>query len=100
MALHIKEFLKILTVSALMLLSHSSAYAQSSDPSWLEGLSQQLAVEHQCQVDYYVNTNEGKLGGMNTYEARAQCRDGRQFDGSKIEPAEIFTIRPCGTVVC
>ena len=100
MALYINDFLKIVTVGALVSLTHSSAYAQSSDPSWLEGLSQQLAVEQQCQVDYYVNTNEGKLGGMNTFDARAQCRDGRQFDGSKIDPTEVFTIRPCGTVVC
>lgn len=100
MAVRIREFFKIAIVGALVSLTNSSAFAQSSDPSWLEGLSQQLAVEHQCRVDYYVNTNEGKLGGMNTYEARAQCRDGRQFDASKIEPAESFTIRPCGTVVC
>ncbi len=100
MAVRIREFFKIAVVGALVSLTNSSAVAQSSDPSWLEGLSQQLAAEQQCQVDYYVNTNEGKLGGMNTYEARAQCRDGRQFDGSKIEPAEFFTIRPCGTVVC
>ena len=100
MAVRIREFLQIVIVGAFVSIGYISAYAQSSDPSWLEGLSQQLAVEQQCQVDYYVNTNEGKLGGMNTYEARAQCRDGRQFDASKIEPAENFTIRPCGTVVC
>ena len=100
MASQIREFLKIITIGAFVLLGHSAAFAQSSDPSWLEGLSHQLAVEQQCQVDYYVNTNEDKLGGMNTFEARAQCRDGRQFDASKIEPAESFTIRPCATVVC
>ena len=100
MAVRIREFMKIVTVGAFVLLTNSPAFAQSSDPSWLEGLSHQLAVEQQCQVDYYVNTNEDKLGGMNTYEARAQCRDGRQFDATKIEPAESFTIRPCGTVVC
>ncbi len=76
------------------------AFSQSSDPAWLEELSQQLAIEKECQVDYYVNVREGQLTGKNTYDARAQCRDGRQFDASRIEPAKQFVIRPCGTVVC
>jgi hypothetical protein len=100
MAVHIKGFYIIVTVGTFFLLAQSTAHAQSSDPSWLEELSQQLAVEQQCHVEYFVNTNEGKLAGMNTYEARAQCSDGRQFDANKIEPAKKFIIRPCGTVVC
>ncbi len=77
-----------------------TVFSQSSDPAWLEELSQQLAVEKECQVDYYVNVREGELAGKNTFDARAQCRDGRQFDASRIEPAKLFVIRPCGTVVC
>ncbi len=92
--------LKLLTSILFGVLAVSAAYSQSTDPAWLDGLSHQLAAENQCRVDYYINISEGRLGGLNTYEARAQCRDGRQFDASKTEPDEKFVIRPCGTVVC
>lgn len=85
---------------ALVMAVTSLTHAQSTDPAWLEAISRQLAAENQCQVDYFINIKEGKLGGLNTYDARAQCRDGRQFDASKTEPDEKFVIRPCGTVVC
>ena len=100
MKLKIKHLLKLLISTAFGILAVSAAYSQSTDPAWLDGLSRQLATENKCQVDYFINTNEGKLGGLNTYDARAQCRDGRQFDASKSEPDEKFVIRPCGTVVC
>lgn len=76
------------------------AAAQSSDPAWLDELSDQLASEKQCQVDYYINTREDTLAGREVFEARAQCRDGRQFDASRIEPAETFTLSLCKIQVC
>ncbi len=93
-------FLRTVLAGAILTAAVSAAVPQSSNPAWLENLSHQLAAEKQCQVDYYVNVREGKLGGWNTYDARAQCRDGRQFDASKIDPAEKFAIRPCQIVVC
>ncbi|MCI5075764.1 hypothetical protein [Oricola sp.] len=77
-----------------------SANAQSSDPAWLDQLSEQLASEQDCAVDYYLNIRESELAGRHTFEARAQCRDGRQFDASLTEPAEAFTIKECGVQVC
>jgi len=76
------------------------AQAQSANPAWLDQLSEQLAMEKQCAVDYYVNIKEGELAGRLTFEARAQCADGRQFDGSLTEPADEFTISECGNQVC
>jgi len=76
------------------------AHAQSANPAWLDNLSEQLATEKDCAVEYYVNITEGNLAGRLTFEARAQCADGRQFDGSLIEPAEEFTISECGVQVC
>ena len=76
------------------------ALAQSSDPAWLDRLSDQLAVEEDCAVEYYLNIREGELAGRKTFEARAQCRDGRQFDASRTEPEPDFTISECGVQVC
>jgi hypothetical protein len=83
-----------------LLLAAAPALAQSTDPAWLDDLSDQLAIEEDCAVEFYINIAEGKLGGRNTYEARAQCRDGRQFDASRIENDDKFTIAPCGVQVC
>ena len=76
------------------------AHAQSSNPAWLDQLSQQLAIEEQCAVDYFLNIKEGELSGRLTFEARAQCADGRQFDGALTEPADEFTISQCGVQIC
>lgn len=76
------------------------ARAQSANPAWLDQLSEQLAIEKDCAVDYFLNMREGELAGRLTFEARAQCADGRQFDGSLTEPAEEFTISECGVQVC
>ncbi|MDP2732338.1 MAG: hypothetical protein Q8O63_04405 [Hoeflea sp.] len=90
----------LLIASAMTLALAPFAQAQSANPAWLDNLSEQLAVEKDCAVEYYVNITEGDLAGRRTFEARAQCADGRQFDGSLIEPAEEFTISECGVQVC
>ncbi|WP_349364314.1 MAG: hypothetical protein ABL307_02925 [Roseitalea porphyridii] len=76
------------------------ALAQSADPAWLDTVSEQLARDEQCLVEYYVNIREGELAGRKTYEARAQCRDGRQFDAVRTEPEAQFTVRLCEVQVC
>lgn len=78
----------------------AAAMAQSTDPAWLDTVSEQLARDEQCLVEYFVNTREGELAGRKTYEARAQCRDGRQFDAARTEPEAEFTLRICQVVVC
>lgn len=93
-------FARVTSFVAALAFSASAACAQSSDPAWLDNLSIQLAVEHDCAVEYYVNIKESELGGRKTYEARAQCRDGRQFDASLTEPEKEFTIKDCGVQVC
>ena len=77
-----------------------AALAQSTDPAWLDDLGAQLAAEQQCNVEFYINASETGVVGQRTYEARAQCTDGRQFDGIRTEPAENFAISACGVQVC
>lgn len=91
---------RVPALGAAILFSATAAFAQSADPAWLDKLSTQLAVEHDCAVEYYVNTNESELAGRRTFEARAQCRDGRQFDAARTEPETEFTIKECGVQVC
>ncbi|GAB5461476.1 hypothetical protein [Hoeflea alexandrii] len=85
---------------SINLAAAPTAQAQSSNPAWLDQLSEQLAIEEDCAVEYFLNMREGELAGRLTFEARAQCADGRQFDGSLTEPAEVFTISECGVQVC
>jgi len=92
--------IRTVAAAAAMIFATSGAMAQSADPAWLDTLSDQLALEKDCAVEYYVNTKEGELAGRKTFEARAQCRDGRQFDASRTEPATEFTIKECGVQVC
>ncbi len=90
-----------LAVTAVMTLASAlAASAQSANPACLDQLSEQLAVEKDCAVDYFLNLKEGELAGRLTFEARAQCAHGRQFDGSLTEPAGEFTISECGVQVC
>ena len=91
----------LMTGLAIAVAAGPAALAQSSDPAWLDTVSDQLARDEQCLVEYFVNIREGELGGRDTFEARAQCRDGRQFDAVRTEPDREFTIRICEQVqVC
>lgn len=94
------KIISLSAVAALMLALASAVQAQSANPAWLDQLSEQLAVEKECSVEYFVNIREGDLAGRLTFEARAQCADGRQFDGALTEPADEFTISECGVQVC
>lgn len=96
---HTKSY-RLATAAAAMLALTSVSHAQSANPAWLDQLSAQLAVDKDCAVEYFVNMKEGELAGRLTFEARAQCADGRQFDGSLTEPAADFTISECGIQVC
>ena len=90
----------IAAITAAALVAPAVAWAQSTDPAWLDTVSEQLARDEQCQVDYFVNIREGELAGRKTFEARAQCRDGRQFDAVRTEPETEFKVRLCEVQVC
>lgn len=85
---------------ALLCMFAIPAFAQSTDPTWLQELEWQLLSEKQCEPEFYVSAREGKLAGRVYYEARVQCRDGRRFDASRLNPELYFTITPCGTTIC
>jgi len=78
----------------------ATSFAQSSNPAWLDDLEIQLKAEQECEVSYFVNMQEGRIGANNYYEARVQCADGRMFDASRTEPEKKFTIKACGAAVC
>jgi hypothetical protein len=94
------NFYRSMLAAVLGVILTPFAHAQSSNPAWLDQLSEQLAIEKQCAVDYFLNIKEGELAGRLTFEARAQCADGRQFDGALTEPADEFIISECGVQVC
>lgn len=84
-----------------LILTSSNAIAQSTDPAWLEDVTQQLALEKQCEVGYFISMKESELAGQLFFEARAQCQDGRQFDAIRKGNMAPFRITKCEeTVVC
>jgi len=72
--------------------------SSSANEQWLDDLMLQLAVEEACDVAELLSSTEGFLGNNVFIDARVQCEDGRQFDASRLEPAEEFTLRICEVV--
>ena len=77
-----------------------SAIAQSTDPSWLDSLRDQLRVARDCEARYFLNIRERDITAGRAYSARVQCEDGRQFDAVREDPAVEFTIESCEKAIC
>jgi len=83
---------------ALAFATSAGPPASSANEQWLDDLMLQLAVEEACDVAELLSSTEGFLGNNVFIDARVQCEDGRQFDASRLEPAEEFTLRICEVV--
>ena len=94
----------ILSVTASLLIVSpiliSQSFAQSKNPAWTDKLSEQLAVEQECEVAFFTTVVETERDGKNFYAARSHCVDGRQFDGERLGDAGKFEIKACKVVVC
>jgi hypothetical protein len=78
----------------------SFAMAQSSNPAWTDELSSQLAVSKQCEVTSFTIVIETIKNNQIHYSARAQCVDGRQFDGERAGDKGQFLLSACDVKVC
>ena len=78
----------------------SFALGQSSNTAWTDKLSKQLASEKECEVAFFTQLVEIPKKGKNFYSARAQCVDGRQFDGERLGENVPFLIETCEVNVC
>lgn len=81
--------------TALALTMSGAAHAQSTNPAWLDILTEQIAIEQMCAVELFIRIKETQKAGRNYYEARVQCADGRQFDAHRYENELFFTINIC-----
>ncbi len=95
-----KHIFRIVFTALAALIYAQSVQAQTTDPSWLKELTWQLTVEKKCEPEFYMNVEEGVVGGRIYYEARVMCTDGRSFDANRINPDLHFTIEPCEIDVC
>jgi hypothetical protein len=86
--------------AALAMAGPATAFAQSSDPDWLEQLRLQAAEIKECAIAYIMNMREGELGGSPTYEARFKCEDGRMFDAFRAGRIGEFEFKACEIQVC
>lgn len=84
--------------AALTLATSTGTPPASANDQWLDDLMLQLAVDEACDVVELMSSTEGFLGNNKFVDARVQCEDGRQFDASRVEPAEEFTLRICEVV--
>jgi len=94
--------MRILLSAVLVLatLVPGMAFAQSSDPAWLDDLKDQLQLEKECKVIILMNMREGELAGQPTYEARVKCEDGRMFDASRTGKGGLFELKTCDIQTC
>ena len=76
------------------------AFAQTSDPAWLDTMNAQILEENSCEVVAIVRMSEGELGGRPTYEARVRCADGRMYDATRIGEGADFEFKACEIQVC
>ncbi len=94
------SYLRLGGAIAALLVCSSIAIAQSTDPAWLEDLGFEMERLKECEVAYYLKTEEGELGDKTTYSARVQCVDGRQFDALRIGEDGEYEISECNTQTC
>ncbi len=72
----------------------------SAEPAWHGRLEAQIQSEKECLVEYYTNVLEKDVNGTLTISGKLHCRDGRQFDFSRLRPQDKFDIKACEPQVC
>ncbi len=71
-----------------------------AEPTWHSKLEAQIQSEEECLVEYYTNVLEKDVNGTLTLSGKIHCRDGRQFDFSRLRPQDKFDIKVCEPQVC
>lgn len=84
----------------VLCLFPSLSYAEMSTPGWLRELTRQLAIDKDCEVSFYIRTKEDTAEGSDLVEARAKCKDGREFDAFRAGSKQRFVISECSYAVC
>ncbi len=88
------------TLAVGIVFGATNVLQAQEEPLWLQALKFQIAEEHNCTVNYFLNAHSYRLGDKRVFEARVICMDQRQFDASRTGEIEPFTIRSCEPVVC
>ena len=93
------RFLSLLSASALAAATViAPAVAEQSD--WEPELSDQLAEEKECELDYLTGVIEKEVDGIPVVIGRAHCKDGRSFDIARNDPFEPFELKLCDIAAC
>lgn len=94
------RFFQLVALITSLLFFNATVFAQSENPGWVDELTLQLLMEYQCELAEYEALHVGKLGGRNSYTAKAVCADGRKYDATRIGDDDDFNIRLCEVVRC
>lgn len=85
--------LRLLGLALLFVLIADRAAA-----GWQEDLTDQLAWERDCEVDFFSNVIEREVEGILLVMVKAHCADGRVFDALQRDPFEDFELNECTAV--
>lgn len=72
-----------------------SAAGQAEEYEWLEELSADIAVMHDCEVAYLSHVVERDADEGLMVMAKVHCVDQRTFDAFRLRTADVFQYKEC-----
>ena len=85
---------------AVTLLGMATTTSGHADDSWQAVLRLQLEADQRCQLDHMISVRELPVAQLGALEGRLRCKDGREFDFSRVKPHLKFELRLCAPAVC
>ena len=85
----------VITAAIALALSAAPVVAQGPEDEWGPLLTEQMAVEYDCEVAFFSQVAERELNGDVVVLAKVHCQDQRTFDAYRPGSFELFEIHPC-----
>lgn len=90
--------------AACFAIGATATLAQDDPPAaeapWRIVLKDQIKGEQQCDLNEVLMFQELPLGDEQGLEGRVSCRDGREFDFTRMRKDQKFRIELCQPAVC
>ena len=86
---------RLIAASIAVTLSAAPIAAQGSEDEWGPVLTNQMAMQYDCEVAFFSQVAERELNGDVVVLAKVHCQDKRTFDAYRPGSFEVFEIHPC-----
>lgn len=73
----------------------TAAAAQGTQNEWGPLLTDQMALEYDCEVAFFSQVAERDVNGQLVVIAKVHCQDKRTFDAYRPGSFEVFEVHPC-----